>query len=110
MGIIQVCPDTTEAQRWLICEDVGQPVDFTNLDFITKKRYLYQALQGLKHLHDSGIAQGDFKFDNICLGSDDIIRICDFDCATAGPDDGQPWIARMVVSQLEEDVANEQFA
>ncbi|CAM9394126.1 unnamed protein product, partial [Phaeothamnion confervicola] len=45
------------------------------------RRYLLQALRGLRYLHGRGVVHGDIKCDNILLDGRGVIKLVDFGCS-----------------------------
>jgi serine/threonine protein kinase len=49
-----------------------------NPDNFPIKKYFAQLIVGIKHLHDNNICHRDLSLENILIGNDTNIRICDF--------------------------------
>ena len=62
-------------------------VQFGHLSLVDTIRVSRQILDGMLHIKSHGVVHGDIKLQNILIGSDSVLRICDFGSATYGGSD-----------------------
>lgn len=86
----------------------GSLIDYINdsLDPETVFKIFYQASQAIKHLHNQNppVIHRDIKIDNFLLGSDGLLKLCDFGSATTDVISPDPNWNVVVRNELEEKV------
>ncbi|CAG9460235.1 unnamed protein product [Pedinophyceae sp. YPF-701] len=69
-------------------EEVEDGAEPERLSEATANDYFLQLIDALDYLHDRGVIHGDIKPANLLLGSDGLVRLCDFGSATVLPPGG----------------------
>jgi len=78
--VMELCPHGDFA-------DFLMKTDILRIDERLLRTYFRQLIEGIEYLHSKGISHLDLKPENLLIGEDYLLKICDFDCSYESTDE-----------------------